>query len=50
MSGFTVSIANADGVKFHQIRDMLQITSILHKENIIGDEILNTVKNQVSSS
>jgi len=43
-------LLDSHGVKLHQIMDILEITSILHKENLIGDEILNKVKNQVSSS
>ncbi len=43
-------LLDSHGVKLRQIMDILEITSILHKENLIDDEILNKVKNQVSSS
>ncbi len=43
-------LLDSHGVKLRQIMDILEITSILHKENLIDDEILNKVKNQVSLS
>jgi len=36
------------GVKMHSILDILQITEILHEQNLIDQEILDKVKKQIN--
>ena len=38
---------NEDGVKMHSILDILQITEVLHEQNLVDDEILEKVKKQI---
>jgi len=37
----------SEGVNLHQITDVLEITKILHQSNLVGDKILEKVKNQI---
>ncbi len=38
---------NEEGVKMHSILDILQITEVLHEQNLVDDEILEKVKKQI---
>ena len=38
----------SEGVKLHQLTDILQIATVLHQSNLIGEDILDKVKNQVN--
>ena len=41
-------LLESEGVKLHQITDILEITDILYKENLIDEQMLQSVKNQVN--
>ena len=38
----------SEGVKLHQLTDILEIATVLHQSNLIGEDILDKVKNQVN--
>ncbi len=38
----------AEGVKMHNLTDILEITKTLHDQNLISDSVLEQVKNQIS--
>ncbi len=38
----------AEGVKMHNLTNILEITNSLYEQNLISDDILNKVKNQTS--
>jgi len=38
----------AEGIKMHNLTDILEITKILHDQNLISDSVLEQVKNQIS--
>ena len=38
----------AEGVKMHNLTDILEITKILHDQNLISDSVLEKLKNQIS--
>jgi len=37
----------SQGVKLHQLTDILEITKILHKSKLVSDEVLEKVKSQI---
>ena len=39
----------SEGVKLHQLTDILEIATVLHQSNLIGEDILVKVKNQVNT-
>ena len=41
-------LLESEGVRLHQITDILEITDILYKENLIDEQMLQSVKNQVN--
>jgi len=41
-------LLESEGVRLHQITDILEITDILYKENLIDEQMLHSVKNQVN--
>jgi len=38
----------AEGVKIHNLTDILEITNLLYDQNLISDDVLENVKNQIS--
>ena len=38
----------AEGIKMHDLTDILEITKVLHDQNLISDSVLEQVKNQIS--
>jgi len=38
----------AEGIKMHNLTDILEITKTLHDQNLISDSVLEEVKNQIS--
>jgi len=38
----------AEGIKMHNLTDILEITKTLHDQNLISDSVLEQVKNQIS--
>jgi len=40
-------ILQSQGVKLHSLTDILEITEILHKENLVSKQVLENVKNQI---
>ena len=38
----------AEGIKMHNLTDILEITKTLHDQNLISDSVLEKVKNQIS--
>ena len=38
---------NEEGVKLHSLTNVMQITKVLHEQNIVGNEILKRVENQI---
>lgn len=38
---------NEEGVKLHSLTNVMQITKVLHEQNLIEDEILNRVEKQI---
>ena len=38
------------GVRIHQLTDILEITNILVQEKLIGEEILEKIKNQINQN
>ena len=42
-------LLSQEGAKLHQLTNILEITQALHEENLVGQDILETVKNQVSN-
>jgi len=38
---------NEEGVKLHSLTNVMQITKVLHEQNLVGDEILNRVEQQI---
>ena len=38
----------AEGIKMHNLTDILEITKILHDQNLISDSVLEKLKNQIS--
>jgi orotate phosphoribosyltransferase len=38
----------SEGIKMHDLTDILEITKTLHDQNLISDDILEKVKNQIS--
>ena len=38
------------GVQIHQLTDILEITNILVQEKLIGEEILEKIKNQINQN
>ena len=43
-------ILNSVGVTLHQLTDILEITEILFQEKLIGEDILEKIKNQVNQN
>ena len=41
---------NSVGVTLHQLTDILEITEILFREKLIGEDILEKIKKQVSQN
>lgn len=40
-------LLQSDGVKLHSLTNILEITEILHKENLVSKQVLENVKNQI---
>jgi orotate phosphoribosyltransferase len=40
-------LLQSEGVKLHSLTNILEITEILHKENLVSKQILENVKNQI---
>jgi orotate phosphoribosyltransferase len=40
-------LLQSNGVKLHSLTNILEITEILHKENLVSKQILENVKNQI---
>jgi len=38
---------NEEGVKLHSLTNVMQITKVLHEQNLVGNEILKRVENQI---
>jgi len=38
---------NEEGVKLHSLTNVMQITKVLHEQNLVEDEILNRVEKQI---
>ena len=38
----------AEGVKMHDLTNILEITNTLYEQKLVSDDILNKVKNQTS--
>jgi len=38
---------NEEGVKLHSLTNVMQITKVLHEQNLVGDEILKRVEKQI---
>ena len=47
MEGTDKALEN-EGVKMHSLINILEITSSLHEQNLVSDDVLNKVKNQIS--
>jgi len=42
-------LLESKGVKMHHLTDILEITTILQKENLVSEQVLEKVKNQIDS-
>ncbi|MGQ0377275.1 MAG: orotate phosphoribosyltransferase [Nitrososphaerota archaeon] len=40
-------LLQSQGVKIHSLTNILEITEILHKENLVSNQVLENVKNQI---
>lgn len=40
-------LLQSQGVKLHSLTNILEITEILHKENLVSNQVLENVKNQI---
>jgi orotate phosphoribosyltransferase len=43
-------ILKSEGVKLHQLTDILEITNSLHKEKLVTDEVLKKIQSQVGQN
>lgn len=43
-------LLESEGVKMHQLTDILEITNFLHKANLVSDEIFNKIQTQVTKN
>ena len=43
-------LLESEGVKMHQLTDILEITNLLHEQKLVSDEVVNKIKTQLSSN
>lgn len=43
-------LLESEGVKMHQLTDILEITNFLHEANLVSDEIFNKIQTQVTKN
>ena len=43
-------LLESEGVKMHQLTDIMEITNSLHEKNLVSDEVLKKIQSQVAQN